>query len=279
MILAVPECMIYKDNQGTIYSYDGVFFKLVNSKHPVRQAGYELAGHDDRKHTKKGEGGNDSKLDRNISRARQAIFELAFCNPWDYFATMTFDPKKVSNRNDLDSVMKSFGKWLNNYNSRKASGAVRYLLIPEKHKDGAWHLHGFLSGIPSADLHSFQMSEHIPYAILNELEKGNEVFSWIPYQTKFGYCTMEPIRTREGAAKYVTKYITKDLKRSVEAINAHLYYCSRGLTRKSIVYRSEVIQNFTPDFENEHVRIKQSDTLDNLIRLFCHDEGEIPYEQ
>lgn len=278
MILAVPESMVYRQNQGTIYSYDDQFYKLVNTKGRTRIAGYELIDQKDRKQTKKGEGGNDSKLDRNIARSRQTIYELAFCNPWDFFSTMTFDPAKVADRKDLDGLMKSFGKWLNNYNSRKASGAVRYLLIPEKHKDGSWHLHGFFSGIPASDLHSFQMSEHIPYEILHQLEQGHEVFSWISYSAKYGYCTFTPIRSREASSKYVTKYITKDLKRSVEEINAHLYYCSRGLTRKSIVYRSEVLQDFSPDYENEYVRIKQSDNLDNLISVFCHDEREVLHE-
>ncbi len=36
---------------------------------------------------------NDEKLDESIIRAKNKIFELAFCNPWQYFFTGTLNPK------------------------------------------------------------------------------------------------------------------------------------------------------------------------------------------
>lgn len=30
---------------------------------------------------------NEQKLDNNLQRARAMIFELAYCNQWDYFFT------------------------------------------------------------------------------------------------------------------------------------------------------------------------------------------------
>ena len=44
---------------------------------------------------------NDSKLTENILRSKSKIFELAFCNPWDWFFTGTINPNK-QNRTDLE---------------------------------------------------------------------------------------------------------------------------------------------------------------------------------
>lgn len=270
MTLTATQAEVFRSNIGTVYSFNNDLFKLVHCKHPLRMPGWEEQN-PSRNYTPKGEAGNDTKLCRNISRAKNTIFELAYCNQWDFFVTMTFDRAKVSDRYDLDAIMKGLTKWLSNYSARHADRAVVYLLIPEKHKDGAWHLHGFLRGIPAADLHEFTQEEHLPYGILERINSGKQVYTWTPYARKYGHCTLEPIQSREGVSKYVTKYITKDLRRSVEEVNAHLYYCTQGLNRKQLVYREEVTQDFTPDFENEHVRIKQSKDLAELIQVFCTD--------
>ena len=39
--------------------------------------------------------------------------------------------------------MKKAHKWINNCKNRKARELL-YLLVPEQHKDGAWHIHGLL---------------------------------------------------------------------------------------------------------------------------------------
>lgn len=196
---------------------------------------------------------------------------MAICNEWDYFVTLTFDSKQVGSRYDLAAMMGKFKKWLNNYGQRRAAGALSYLLIPEKHEDGAWHMHGFIKGIPAQDLQQFTSDEHLPRSILNELAKGRNVFCWTAFAKSFGYCTLAPLRSRDAAAKYVTKYITKDLERSVEALNAHLYYCSKGLERRKLLYRDEVAQPYTPDFENEHISIKQTNNAEELLQLFCDE--------
>jgi len=48
---------------------------------------------------------NDEKLDESIIRAKNKIFELAFCNPWQYFFTGTLNPK-LYDRTDLKKYHK-----------------------------------------------------------------------------------------------------------------------------------------------------------------------------
>lgn len=96
---------------------------------------------------------NEQKLENNLSRSRNKVFEYAYCNDWEYFVTMTLDKEKFD-RYDLKAWKKSLTQWIRDY--RKKYGCkIQYLLIPERHKDGAWHIHGLLSGLPADRLSVF----------------------------------------------------------------------------------------------------------------------------
>lgn len=170
------------------------------------------------------------RFENNISRARSRIFELAACNEWEYFATLTLRPE--FDRANLDEWKKKFSQWLRDY--RKKGFDVKYLLVPEQHKDGAWHMHGFFSGIgdvtefSAEDIGSgFTASDVAAYkaALLNR--EGNLI--WKDYSRRWGYCTLSRVRSREASARYITKYVTKSLAMDNLLSGAHLFYASRGL--------------------------------------------------
>lgn len=187
---------------------------------------------------------NDEKLDCNVSRTKSNIFELAYCNNWEYFITLTVDQKKYD-RTDLKKYKKDLMHWLRNYN-QKHKLHIKYLLIPELHKDGkSWHMHGFIMGLPF---------EHLT---LNK----NGYLDWYPYQKKFGYISMDKIKDRQKVASYITKYITKDLSDCVNELNANMYYCSQGLKRADIIKKGSMFADIdTPDFNNEWVTVKWYNT-------------------
>ena len=84
---------------------------------------------------------NDSKLNDNLSRAKSHVKELALCNVWDFWCTFTIDPQKYD-RYNLKDFQRDFSEFIHNYNRRtKEEQKVRYLLVPELHKDGALHMH------------------------------------------------------------------------------------------------------------------------------------------
>ncbi len=273
--LRIAEYELYDYNKGFLYRYNDQVSKLtVCAK--VRKSGYELAD-GCRKFTPKGEAGNEEKLPGNIRRAKSKVFELALCNEFSHFCTLTFSQALVNDRFDLEGCMKSFCKWLNNYNNRRASAAVRYLLIPEPHQDGAWHLHGLLSGVPEADLRQFGLDEHLPYLIRKELSRGHQVFQWTAYDRKFGFCTLSPIRSTEAVSKYITKYVTKELGSSVKELNAHLYYRSKGLQQKELVYSAAECALPDPDYEGDYCRIKNAASPEELLHYFALEEQEVEY--
>jgi len=184
-------------------------------------------------------GVNDTKLGNNISRAKSKVLEYALCNEFDYFVTLTINKDK-HDRYDLKAYYKSFSKFLNNYNYRYCV-KVQYLLIPEKHKDGAWHLHGLIKGLP-----------------LDHLKKNEHGYlDWPHYRDKFGYISLDPVRSIEKVSFYITKYINKDLESSIEELGAHLYYVSKGLKKAEEIKRGTLFADSIPyDFKNDYVKIK-----------------------
>ena len=57
---------------------------------------------------------NEDKLAESISRTKGKIFELAFCNPWDWFFTATLNPK-MYDRTDLKTFHQDLTAWLRSY--------------------------------------------------------------------------------------------------------------------------------------------------------------------
>lgn len=245
-----------RGNYTTLKNYSGISYKLTKCYFDPLQ---------DKKVSEKGSV-NDHKLEGNISRARNAIFEYAICNPWDYFLTLTLAPE--NDRYDLSKFITRLGQWLRNYGKRHDVD-LKYLLVPEQHKDGAWHMHGFLMGLPAdhlTDFSAYKGKRKLPKYINDKIKKGSLIYNWEDYEKKFGFCDLEPIRSHEAAAKYVTKYISKSLYESAISVNSKLYYVSRGLNRaevmkKGVIPNSEKMGT-TPNFFNAYCEIYQTRSVD-----------------
>lgn len=210
---------------------------------------------------------NDRKIEESLIRSKRMIFEYAYCNPWEYYCTFTIDGSKF-NRYELDAYHKAFSQWIRDLNKRKGL-SIKYLLIPEQHEDGAWHEHGFFMGLPVEYLRLFTLQEKLPHAIRFKLKQGDEVYDFPAYRKKFGFCDLEPIRSHEAVSKYITKYVTKDLVRSVKDINAHIYYASQGLQKaeKIAVGRYNGIPLY--DFSNIYCKcgnFAYSEDFENLLK-------------
>lgn len=193
------------------------------------------------------------KLSNSLSRSKSAVFELSMCNPWKYFVTLTLDKSKYD-RYDLSKFRKDLSQFIRNYN-RIHGCLIKYLLIPEQHKDGAWHMHGLINGLPDSSL-SFNK---------------NGFLDWFAYSSRFGFCSIDEIRDNQKVSSYITKYISKDLSGRKDDLNAHLYYASKGLKRSEVIHKG-VIKNADSvkwDFENDYVKIKWGSSSDfNSVDFF-----------
>lgn len=239
---------LYSHNVGVIKKYNDNTYKVMELK-SLRNKGVQ----DNKDYSPKGSV-NEDKLDCNIRRAKGKIQEYVLCNPWDYFVTLTLDKKKYD-RYDLEKYHKDLTIFIRNLN-KKREKKIKYLFIPEQHQDGAWHIHGFISGLNDSDLRKFKSTEKLPIYILDKLEKGQDVFQWVEYFKRFGFCDLEPIKNKARASSYVRKYITKELAKCVKDMGAHMYYCSRGLKKAEIIQKGTVSAKYTPTWNDEHVSVQ-----------------------
>ena len=206
----------------------------------------------------------------HIKRARDTVFEYASCNNFSYFVTLTFDKEKVKTREDLDILQPEFAKWLNNYKNNKKLKDFKYLLLPEKHKKGGWHLHGLMIGIPEQDLVPFSEDHKGSKYINDKVKKGGIIYDWTSWAKRFGFCDIEPIQNKEAVEKYITKYISKSLGQDLTNKNAQMYYVSKGLKKSTIkakgTYSAKVDATDKKyfDFVGEYVSTKTIDNLEDL---------------
>lgn len=183
---------------------------------------------------------HDGKLENSISRAKQKIIEYALCNDWDWFITITIDPQKYR-RDDLAKIYKDISRYIRNY--RQLNNAdVKYLIIPELHKDGKnWHFHGLIRG-------------YLPQHLRDHSKKslraaGNMEAPQI--LERFGFNTFSRIKNAQACSFYISKYITKDLSNAVKDMNAKMYYCSRGLKTAETVKEGRLIGSLPFQFAYE----------------------------
>ena len=283
--LRVTEMSILEENLGIVKRFTGDYFK-VTAIRCIRKRGFvpveyidTLSGKELEKHLqyakikpkeKRERDNTAEKSPESVSRTRRLIFELSMCNEWELFITLTLDAEKMD-RYDLEAYKKKLGQFLDNYRRRQGVD-VRYVLIPEEHKDGAWHIHGLLMGLPMEHLTRFTLGDDIPRKMKQKIRSGVKLYNWLPYAERFGWVCMEPIRNKEACSKYITKYITKAIEKSRIAANDKLYYCSKGLKRPEEVYRGTLIQDFTPDYEpdNNYVKTKRCHKLEDALILFTN---------
>lgn len=193
---------------------------------------------------------NDHKLSNNISRAISTCRNIALSNEWDYFITLTLDPQKY-NRYDLVTFHNDLSKFFKKIN-RKYNCKIRYLLVPEQHKNGAWHIHGLIADIPT---------------ILLDHNK-NGFLDFKLYSNNFGYCSIDPVISHIAISLYITKHLSKQIYNGVIDRGEHLYYCSRGLNRGILIKklrRFQLPDNFHFQYESEDGFYKSSFFEDNTF--------------
>lgn len=90
-------------------------------------------------------------------------------------------------------------------------------------------------GIPDNQLEQYKIGMQMSKKMAEKVRNGEKLYKWINYHNKFGFSCLEFIRSREATAKYVTKYINKELDTTITEINAHKYFCSQGLNRPVVI--------------------------------------------
>lgn len=207
-ILHNGRCKIYPDGK-TVY--------LVSSRSVFRERGWEARRKissfaADASEGESVENSEASSVARSQRRARSMLRDYALANTdFRYFVTLTLSPKAID-RYDINAIMRTVNGWLDNRVRRKG---LKYILVPEHHKDGAIHFHGLVNDA---------------LRLVDSGFKGEHTVFNIP-EWRYGYTTaIELYGEREKAVGYVCKYIGKQ----TEKIGGRWYYSGGQLKKPDV---------------------------------------------
>lgn len=208
----------------TIKRYSDDKYSICRFKHARSSCG--SSSYDEIQH-------NEEKLDNNFARAKSMVKQYGLCNPWDWFATFTLDPEKY-NRYNLDEFQSDLMQWIRDERKRykRLYGddveRLSVLLVVENHLDGAWHMHGFVYGLPADEISDFIPGVH-PQKLI---DKGFK--NWKRYGDKFGFCSLGRVGDTYSAVLYALKYINKSVGALSDMLGQHLYFHSRPLNKAKL---------------------------------------------
>lgn len=186
---------------------------------------------------------DEENLERSIRRTQNEIADIIDCNNFEYFGTLTFDPEKVTNRYDDKEIYDKTSKWLNN--QRRTSPNFEYLLVPERHKDGALHFHALFGAYDGNLSYSGKQWHNRP------------IFNLPAF--KYGFTNFTRIEDKHKTANYCRKYITKEL---MTEKHKRRYWASKNLQKPLRIdnLSFEDITKYPIDitsgteYENDHVQ-------------------------
>lgn len=187
------------------------------------------------------EGGAVDAL-RAVRRARARVREIALANGFDLLATLTTDREKVDRYDDKE-VLRRFAKWAENQVQRYG---MKYVIVPERHKDGAIHFHGLLRYSDEKGL-----SESGTYLVdgcdkprrpsspsdAAEWEKNGARIVYNLSRWRLGFSTAIYLDSNyQRTINYVLKYIGKELEEG--KIGGRYYYSGGKLEGPKVLYCS-----------------------------------------
>lgn len=155
----------------------------------------------------------------NLSRAVAVVYDLARSNKFDWFVTLTLSPDAVD-RYDYDACSAA----VRAYTDRLRKYGCKWLIVPEQHKDGAYHFHGLVSGsMPLTDSGKTWYNPIEGYA--------QPIYNLKTYE--YGWSTATAIVHPDRCATYVAKYLTKcpSVPKGKKS-----YWASRSLARPTVDY-------------------------------------------
>ncbi|MBS6563605.1 MAG: hypothetical protein KH328_09685 [Staphylococcus sp.] len=194
-----------------------------------------------------------SEIDRiSLSRTKRNIREICLSNDFEYFVTFTVNSKNAD-RFSLDECQSLIRKRLKSY-QYKISRDLKYILITERHKNGAFHFHGMMKGLRRSDFY-----------INKNGFLSNKMFDKVGFNS---FCKIDGNYVR--CCNYIIKYITTDC---VKNSRNQIYFCSRGLKKADkFDLKIDIPIDFT--YENDFVKILDFNSDDfkykDLVEFLTH---------
>lgn len=226
--------------RGKVKIYPDNSFEILAASRPIfGGSGWEVSGDKPqikKARTKKAEP-SAADLERSRRRAAASVRDIALCTDFDYFVTLTLSPEMVD-RYSIEDAVHKMKSWLDN---RVRRNGLRYILVPELHKDGAIHFHGFFNkeGATFVDSGTLKIQgqkrpkkvtcvKTCAELIANGAQIVYNIADW-----SLGFSTAIPLYgERAAAVAYCCKYVTKQLQK----IGGRWYYSGGDLKRPDTQY-------------------------------------------
>lgn len=205
----------------------------------------------------------------SVNRTVNNIYSISRSNRWEYFITLTINPKLLDST-DYDLILNKLNIWTNNLKKRYSPN-LKYIIVPELHKDKSkWHFHGLFSDIGNMPL-SFSGKVCVGKYTYDYARKpyANKIYN-LPLW-KYGFSTATPIRDSARSGSYITKYVTKDLTQALK--DKHRYLSSQNCD-KPVEFVYNVDYETLNDFLNQNLQhadyfktVKVSDAGQQIIYM------------
>lgn len=189
-----------------------------------------------------------ANLARAARRAALAVRDLALTNRFSWFITLTLDRQHID-RYDINVITQKLNRWLSNMVQRYA---LRYVIVAERHKDGAIHFHGLVNDVPGfvpsgtwnvpghkKPIKPRSKKQAAAWAAMGAEQGYHEVYNWERWP--LGFSTgIRLYGEYDRAVGYVCKYIRKQTK-PVDGvqpgkIGGRWYYSGGQLLRPAVEY-------------------------------------------
>lgn len=214
------------------------FVKIVKYNRPIVFANFQ-----DKSFFLTNEENDEEKdyLEKSINRTKTKISDYILCNNFTHFVTFTFDPsnsnvKNEENRKDLLKMSKLLITWVNSEqinHFRRHGHRFGYLIVPERHKNNAWHFHAVFQGYKN-EIEDFYSSKN-KYLTVDEIRSKNKKpknqRGFLP-RYKLGRSEIAPVKDKFRMSNYIKKYITKEL---INEKYKKRYWASRNLKLPEVI--------------------------------------------
>lgn len=221
------QCQIYHSGRVKYYDVTGTLEIMAASRPMFCEPGWEPVDEVCKPHPQARTPTPEAeKIARSMRRARSRLRDLCMSNQWDFFVTLTLDKRRID-RYDMLQIVKALRVWLDNQVRRHG---LRYVLVPERHRDGAIHFHGFFAGgnLRPVDSGHVDRCGHVIY----------NLDAW-----PLGFTTaIVPYGDYATAVSYVVKYIGKQGDKPA----GRWFYSGGALEQPRVVY-AEIAPEDLPD--------------------------------
>lgn len=208
-------------------------------------------------------------LDQSRRRAKRKIFDYCICNRFDMFVTLTLDKEKID-RGDYAAVIRKLNTFLGN---RVRRHGLRYIGVPEYHKNGGLHFHFAMSGggfklVDSGTVSVEGRKKPIKVSTADRLgipeSERHTVYNVADW--KLGFSTAIMTYGERGAlATYLAKELCKDVQKaavksgSIDKIGGRWYLHGGDLEKPRVELRNrnfDELEGFTYSADTEGGKIK-----------------------